>query len=173
MCMRRCFLDGVARRRFSGRLRRVTRRRELLLREELPEYVAGRRTPVPQPVEGVTHAPPLRKEQGWLDFALAAPVLERRVRAFTPWPGAFVFLGPLRLKVLQAALAGGDGGAAGSVVRADALGLDVACGEGVLRLLRVQPEGKKPMDIGPFLTGHPVPVGGRPFARPDVPGSEP
>src|SRR5215211_3455042 len=63
-----------------------------LLRRDLPRYLAGELTPVPQPSEGVTHAPMIKKEDGRLDFGRSAAELERRVRAFTPWPGAYVHL---------------------------------------------------------------------------------
>ena len=59
-----------------------------LLREELPRFFAGQLTAVPQPDAGVTLARVVDKRDGWLDFRLAARVLERRMRAFTPWPGA-------------------------------------------------------------------------------------
>src|SRR5215212_467856 len=61
-----------------------------LLLETLPEYISGKLKPVPQPAEGVTYAPMLKKDEGQLDFDQNAHALERRVRAFNPWPGAFV-----------------------------------------------------------------------------------
>ncbi len=63
-----------------------------LLRTELPRYLSGELRPVPQPSEGVVLAPMIKKEDGQLDFTRPAAVLERRLRAFTPWPGAFTTL---------------------------------------------------------------------------------
>lgn len=133
-----------------------------LLREALPDYLAGRRTPMPQPVDGVTHAPPLKKEEGRLDFARPAAVLERRIRAFTPWPGAFTHWRGQRLKVLEATVVEGSG-EPGTLCGASAAGLDVVCAEGALRLVRLQLEGKRAMSASEFLAGRPASVGDRPF----------
>jgi len=59
-----------------------------LLIETLPDYLSGKIQPMPQPEEGVTYAPMLKKEEGHLDFNHSVDELERRVRAFNPWPGA-------------------------------------------------------------------------------------
>jgi methionyl-tRNA formyltransferase len=60
-----------------------------LLLETLPQYLGGALIPVPQPEQGSTYAPMLKKEDGLLDFTHPASALERRVRAMHPWPGAF------------------------------------------------------------------------------------
>jgi len=65
---------------------------ELLL-ATLPGYVAGKIQPRPQPAEGVSHAPKIKKEDGRIDWTLAAHTIVNRLRAFTPWPGAYTFLG--------------------------------------------------------------------------------
>jgi len=64
---------------------------ELLL-ATLPDYVAGKIQPQPQPAEGVSHAPKIKKEDGRMDWSLPAQTIVNRLRAFTPWPGAFTFL---------------------------------------------------------------------------------
>lgn len=126
-----------------------------VLRRELPEYLAGRRTPVPQPVEGVQLARMIDKEDGRLDFKRPAVELERRLRAFTPWPGAFFTLGGQTVKVQQVSVASGRG-EPGVVLRADSTGIEVACSEGSLVLETLQPEGKKPMPAKEFLNGRKV-----------------
>src|SRR5215216_4742082 len=63
-----------------------------LLIDTLPDYLSGKLTPTPQPEEGVTYAPMLKKEEGRLDFTHQVNELERRVRAFNPWPGTFMDL---------------------------------------------------------------------------------
>src|SRR5262249_44087026 len=63
-----------------------------LLRETIPDYIAGRIHPWPQPPEGVSHAPRITKEDGRLDWSLPARALWNRVRGLQPWPGAFTFL---------------------------------------------------------------------------------
>jgi methionyl-tRNA formyltransferase len=68
---------------------------ELLL-ATMPDYVAGKIQPQPQPAEGVSHAPKIKKEDGRIDWSLPAQTIVNRLRAFTPWPGAFTFLGGAR-----------------------------------------------------------------------------
>lgn len=130
-----------------------------LLTQTIPRYVAGELPPQPQPVDGVTYARKLTKEDGRLDWAQPARALHHRLRAFTPWPGAFTFLPaqprPLLLKVWRAETAAGSG-PPGRVLAADKLGIVVACGEGALRLLEVQREGSRRMTAAEFLAGHPL-----------------
>ena len=70
--------------------------------ETLPDYLSGKLTPTPQPEEGVTYAPMIKKEEGRLDFSQEAEALERRVRAFNPWPGAFMDFDGTLLKIHRA-----------------------------------------------------------------------
>jgi methionyl-tRNA formyltransferase len=133
-----------------------------LIRASLPRYLKGELTPVPQSPDGVVLAPLIEKENGRLDFARPAVELERRVRAFHPWPGTFTTLGGKGLKVLRARAADG-GGAPGEVLSAGTGGIEVACGEGSLVLLEVQPEGKRAMSAQELLAGRPLPKGSRPF----------
>jgi methionyl-tRNA formyltransferase len=129
-----------------------------LLVETIPGHVAGTILPRPQPAEGVTHARKITRDDGRLDWSRPAVELQRRLRAFTPWPGAYCFQPvpdrPARLlKVHDAAVDTGTG-QPGQFLRADASGLVVACGAGALRLLAVQPEGGRRMTAGQFLAGH-------------------
>lgn len=134
-----------------------------VLRRSLRRYVDGELEPVPQAAEGVVPAPMIKKEDGRLDWAKPAAVLERRLRAFTPWPGAFcTFQGGL-LKVTSARVAAGQG-TPGTVLAVGPDGLEVACGEGSLVLLGLQPEGKRAMAAREFLSGRKVQVGSTPFA---------
>ncbi len=136
-----------------------------LLRESLPAYLSGELKPVPQPSEGVVLAPIIQKEDGLLDFARPAVELERRLRAFTPWPGAFTGLNGARLKVHRARVNSGQG-VPGTVLAVGPAALEVACGEGSLVLLDVQLEGKRVMSAAEFLTGHRLTPGSQPFAAP-------
>lgn len=133
-----------------------------ILRQDLPKYLRGELQPVPQPSEGMVLAPIINKEDGHLDFTKPAVELERRVRAFTPWPGAFTGFGGGRLKVHRAKVGTGRG-APGTVLAASTDGLEVACGEGSLVMLDVQPEGKRVMKASEFLSGHKLAPGSRPF----------
>ena len=129
-----------------------------LLREALPRYLRGELVPRPQPQDGVVHAPLIRKEDGLLDFTLPAVVLERRIRAFHPWPGAYTFLDGARLKLLRARVGKGEG-APGTVLRSGVVGLEIACGEGSLVGLELQAEGRRALPALDFLAGHPVAPG--------------
>jgi methionyl-tRNA formyltransferase len=126
--------------------------------EALSLLEAGRVVPVPQDGARATLAPVLEKEHGRLDFALPAARLADRVRGFRPWPGAFTLLGGRVLKVHRAEAREGAGLAPGEA-RPDEAGLVVGCGEGALRLLEVQLEGKRRMLAADFLKGHPVAAG--------------
>jgi len=118
----------------------------------------GRIIPKPQPVEGVTYAAKLEREESRLDWRLPAVDLERRVRAFQPWPGAWFETAGIRVKVLAARVVAGGGRPPGTVL--DGI-LTIACGEGALRLERVQREGRSPADAASFLRGFSLAAGSR------------
>ncbi|TNJ33370.1 methionyl-tRNA formyltransferase [Arenimonas terrae] len=119
---------------------------------------AGMRpVPQPQPAEGVTYAHKLDKAEARLDWSLPAEVLANRVRAFDPWPVAEAELAGERLRIHAArAVSGESGRAPGTVLAAGRDGLDVACGQGSLRLLRVQREGGRPVAIADYLNARPA-----------------
>ena len=137
---------------------------ELLVRT-LPEYISGRIVPSPQPLEGVTLARKISKEDGRLDWTLPARTLWNRVRGLTPWPGAFAFQpaepAPRLLKVWRAEVATAVSGQPGEVLLADKTGVTVGCGEQSLRLLELQREGGKRLPAREFLAGHAIPAGTR------------
>ncbi|HKD42988.1 MAG TPA: methionyl-tRNA formyltransferase [Myxococcaceae bacterium] len=133
-----------------------------LIRRYLPDYLSGKLQLTPQSREGVVLAPMLKKEDGQLDFGRPAAELERRVRAFQPWPGAFTRFQGKVLKVHRART-GARTGSPGTVLAVGEQGIEVACGEGSLSLLQVQPEGKRTMSSAEFLAGHRIAVGEQPF----------
>ncbi len=118
--------------------------------------LAERPQPQPQPAEGACYAPKLTRADGALDWARTATELDRRVRALNPWPGTWCRLQGDVLKVLDAEPAPGRTNAAPGTVLRD---LIVACGEGALRLLRVQRAGRAPMAADAFLRGSPIAAG--------------
>ena len=122
-----------------------------LLIETLPAYLAGAVTLTAQDETRATYASMLTKEQGELDFSKPAESLERQVRAFQPWPGAFAFFQGEMLKVLCAHV---DGNAAVPSQRAIVQNLPaVGTASGWLVLDEVQPAGKRPMSGDVFLRG--------------------
>jgi len=133
-----------------------------LLEQHLLPFLAGERPLVAQPAQGVTMAPMIKKDDGRLDFTRPAAVIERRLRAFTPWPGLFTTFAGQGLKLLQVSVRGGQG-KPGEVLAADKTGIEVACAEGSLQLLQLQPEGKRAMDAAAFLTSRKIERGSSPF----------
>jgi methionyl-tRNA formyltransferase len=129
-----------------------------LLLEVIPDYLVGRLPPVPQDDSRATYAPQLKKEDGKLDFTRPVSELERRVRAFAPWPGAYADWpdpaggGSRRLKVSRAGVLEHGVGSAGEVV-ATPQGPAVGADDGALLLLEVQPPGKRPMPAADFARG--------------------
>lgn len=130
-----------------------------LLVDSLPEYLAGRLIPRPQPSEGVSLARKITKEDGRLVWDRPAVDLWRRIRAFTPWPGAFCHAeggGRTRLVKIHAAVPCEGSGRPGERIDAGKGRLVVACGTGALELRLLQPEGGRRMDAAAFLAGHPL-----------------
>lgn len=123
---------------------------ELLL-DTLPGYLSGEITPRPQPEEGVTYAPMLKKEDGRLDFRQPAEELERKVRAFNPWPGTYFDWYGGMIKVHKAGIRPGKKRAGDRLV-VDGLPA-LGTSDGLLVLEAVQPAGKKPMPGRAFLAG--------------------
>ena len=125
----------------------------------LADIAAGRATETAQADEGVTYAKKIRAKEARIDWTRPAAEVDRKIRGLSPFPGAWFELvnekGPVRVKALLSEQAEGEG-AAGSVLD-DAL--RVACGEGAVRLLRVQREGRGPQDAEAFLRGTPVAAG--------------
>jgi methionyl-tRNA formyltransferase len=116
-------------------------------------------TPQPQPSEGVTYAHKLDKAESRLDFSLPAAQLERRVRAFNPWPITDCELAGERLRVHAAeAVSGRAGAAPGSILAASAQGIEIACGEGALRLTRLQREGGRAQSAADYLNARRSPL---------------
>ena len=124
----------------------------------LEELVAGTLTATPQPEEGVSLAPLLTKEDGHIDWSRPARAVSAHARGMTPWPGAVCGYRGQTLKVHGIGVADGEG-APGVVVKADGDGIVVACGQGAVVLTRVQPPGKRALDVADFLNGYPVAVG--------------
>jgi methionyl-tRNA formyltransferase len=118
---------------------------------------SGRATPRPQPQEGVTYARKIDKSEARLDWTRSATLLERQLRALNPWPGCWTDIAGQRLLVLEGEATAGSGDP-GEVLDHR---LTVACGEGALRLTRLQRAGGKPMAADALLRGFHLPVGAR------------
>ena len=125
-----------------------------LLLETIRRLKEGSITPKPQKGEDATYASLLKKEDGRIDWTRPAEAIERRVRAFYPWPSAYTYLRGKLLKVYRAkVILGEEKGDPGEVVRADSGGLRIATGQEVLSLEEVQLENKKRLVAAEFLKG--------------------
>lgn len=125
------------------------------------EMSAGTGLPhTPQPAEGVTYAHKIEKAESWMDWSLSAEQLDRRLRAFNPFPGGATQLGDEVIKLWTAVPQAYTGSAQpGTVLAADAEGVLVACGEGALRLTQLQRAGGKRLAAGDFLRGFELAAG--------------
>ena len=133
-----------------------------LLGEALEVYLAGRLKPVAQPGEGVTLAPMLAKEDGRVDFARPAAVVDAWIRGMDPWPGAFSSLGGDRLKLFASTTTGaprGTSGQPGEVLSVDSRGLLVACSDGALFVRELQLPGRRRIGASALCAGRPIPAG--------------
>jgi methionyl-tRNA formyltransferase len=127
-----------------------------LLLATLPDWLAGKIEPQPQADALATFAPQLEKEQGHINWSEPAEAIARRVRAFHPWPGTFTTWQGAPLRILRVSAesypAAEDGTPPGTVV-ATPQGPAIVTGRGWLRLIEVQPAGKRPMPADAFVRG--------------------
>jgi methionyl-tRNA formyltransferase len=110
----------------------------------LAQIQAGTATPKPQSQTGVTYADKIGKDEAEIDWHKPVQEVDRQIRGFNPDPIAFSHLGALRVKIWQAAIQGETStGAPGEIIACSRNGIDVACGQGTLRITRLQiPVGK-------------------------------
>lgn len=129
-----------------------------LLLETIDELEQGTIVRVPQDDAQSSYAPMLTKELGRIDWIKPADELERLVRGLNSWPSAYTRLHGKTLKIWDADVVSASGGEPGKVLQADKNGLVIQAGEGALRIVSLQLEGKKRMEADAFLRGYPVQV---------------
>jgi methionyl-tRNA formyltransferase len=122
------------------------------LRESLLLVAAGRAPRIPQDNARATYAPKLKRQHGLIDWSESAEVIERKIRAYSPWPGAFMKVDSQNLKIFSASVVDLTG-RPGKILRSDK-DLIVAAGKGALSLAELQLEGKRRMTAAEFLRGH-------------------
>ncbi len=127
-----------------------------LLLQHLPSLISGYVDAVPQDDTRASYAPMIEKSMAHISFDQSAVQIERLIRAMNPNPGAYAEIDGARMKIKAASVENRDAGTAeaGSVMSADADGIRVVCGEGILNIQRVQPAGKKEMAVSDYLRGH-------------------
>lgn len=124
----------------------------------LPDLEAGRVAATPQDATGATYAAKIGKEDTRLDWRLTARELDRRIRAFNPFPGAWCLLDEAPLKIWRARPVAGHG-VPGQILDLDRQGIRLACGEGALEIVEVQKAGGKRLPVEAFLSGHELRAG--------------
>ncbi|MFH1038384.1 MAG: methionyl-tRNA formyltransferase [PVC group bacterium] len=135
----------------------------ILLADAAERIVQGGVLPLPQDEAKATFAPRLTKEDGRIDWQQAAVRIDNRVRGLYPWPGTFTIWpsseGAVTLKILRSIPLPAAEGRPGEVLEANESAFTVSAGQGRLRILELQMEGKRPLPAGEFLRGHPIPPG--------------
>jgi len=121
-----------------------------MLCEQVPDILDGKLEAEPQDENSVTYAGKIRKSDAAMNWRKSATELLREVRAYKPVPGAFFDLGGEQIKCWSAEIADGQSGTVGTVISAGRDGIDVACGEGVLRMLELQRPGRGRISAGEF-----------------------
>jgi len=121
-----------------------------MLCEQVPDILDGKLEAEPQDENSVTYAGKIRKSDAAMNWRKSATELLREVRAYKPVPGAFFDLDGEQIKCWSAEIADGQSGTVGTVISAGRDGIDVACGEGVLRMLELQRPGRGRISAGEF-----------------------
>jgi len=133
-----------------------------LIVEALEAAACGGLQATPQPAEGITYAHKIEKAEATIDWAQPAAVIERRVRAFDPFPGAVTACGGEAIKVWASRLVAPPSQALpGEVLAVDDRGIVVATGDGALSLTALQRAGGKRLQVADFLRGFPLAPGQR------------
>ncbi len=131
-----------------------------LLVETIEKMKRGEISPIPQDHTRATYAPPLKKEDGKIDWRREAELIDRQVRAFNPWPGAFTRWNDRLLKIYRGEVRKHPHPEeAGRVIWVGSDFIEVATGKDSFLIKEVQLEGKRRMEVREFLLGHPIPIG--------------
>ncbi len=131
-----------------------------LLVETIRQLKAGTLVPRQQNQSQASMAPLLKKEDGLIDWKLAATAIANRVRGFSPWPGTYTFAGTERWTIWRASVRSEPASAAsGTVIAVTKEAFHIATGDGVLVVTDIQPANSRRMTISQYLAGHPVKPG--------------
>lgn len=134
-----------------------------LITEVLPLIADGSIVPRVQDDSKATFAPLLKKEDGLINWTMPAIKIHNRIRGMSPWPGAYTYLDGKMIKIIQSEAIIGKGDP-GALFEVDKVTLAVGTGFGLLRIVALQQEGKKPLTAVDFLRGHHG-IAGKSFQR--------
>lgn len=136
-----------------------------LLVATIDRIAAGTAEEVPQDDAAATYAPRLTKDEGLIDWTMSAQRIHDLVRGLFPWPHAYTYRGAERFIIWRTAVRRDPAREpAGTIVDVASEGIDVAAGDGIVSILEIQPEGRRPMPARDFLAGHRLAPGDR-FSR--------
>ena len=130
----------------------------LLLTDTLPDLLAGRITPRPQPEAGACYAAKISKGEAALDFRRPAIEVGRQLRAFDPFPGALMTVDGTPIKLWRASVLARPG-TPGLISQVDEHGVVIGCGDGSLCVTELQKAGGRRLPVAEFLRGHALTVG--------------
>jgi methionyl-tRNA formyltransferase len=132
----------------------VSRAAPYLVGEALRGLEDGTLTPQPQPKQGITRAPKIRKQERVINWSEPVGKIHNLVRALSPEPLAYAFFRSKRLEVIRSRVADHEGGGVPGRMILESGKLMVQCGVGFLEVLKVKPEGKREMDAAAFINGY-------------------
>ena len=131
-----------------------------LVIEALDLIEKGKIIPRPQDESKATHCGKIKKDMGLIDWSWSATKIERYIRGLNPWPSAYTYMDGRQLKIWKAYVSDEKGECA-TVLKVDKKSITIGCGEGSVRVLEVQLEGKKRMEMSAFLLGNRILEGDR------------
>lgn len=131
-----------------------------LLMETIPKLEAGTLEPIPQDHARSTYAPMISKKDGEIDFTKEPAEIERLIRAFDPWPGAFTSYKGKLLKIWEADVSAAENSAPpGTILAVSEQGIEIAAGKGTLVARMIQLPGKKRVAVADYLKGNSIETG--------------
>ena len=131
-----------------------------LVIEALDLIEKGKIIPRPQDESKATHCGKIKKDMGLIDWSWSAEKIERYIRGLNPWPSAYTYMDGRQLKIWKAYVSDEKGECA-TVLKVDKKSITIGCGEGSVRVLEVQLEGTKRMEMSAFLLGNRILEGDR------------
>ncbi|MCR4865807.1 MAG: methionyl-tRNA formyltransferase [Lachnospiraceae bacterium] len=131
-----------------------------LVIEALDLIEKGKIIPSPQDESKATHCGKIKKDMGLIDWSWPAEKIERYIRGLNPWPSAYTYMDGRQLKIWKVYVSDEKGECA-TVLKVDKKSMTIGCGEGSVRVLEVQLEGKKRMEMSAFLLGNRILEGDR------------
>jgi len=126
-----------------------------IITKDLLKYLSSELPPRDQTISSTPVCKTINKEDGHIDWNHSAEIIERQIRAYTPWPGTYSFWNDKRLKIIEAGISNNSAKLSPGQTKIINSTIIVGCGQGNLELKKIQLEGKKPHHIADFIKGYP------------------